>query len=138
METKMAPDANFERISCNPFTVNDNFFNFESDPDINFYSDISPLDTKYFKPNEIREGFECLCKNGFSVLISFSETWATDNSIYNDSNFQIQNYTVLHQVRKSGRGEGLSILLYKGGGTIQLQCASFCAPFHNVNKQPQP
>ena len=44
------------------------FFNFESDPDVNFYSDISPLDTKYLNPNEIREGFECLCKNGFSAL----------------------------------------------------------------------
>ena len=110
----MAPDANFELMLYNPFTVNDNFFNSESDPDINFYSDISPLDTKYFNPNEIREGFECLCKNGFSVLhvnirsinknfeisnnfysklnckfsvICFSETWATDNLICNDSKF---------------------------------------------------
>ena len=127
-------------MSYNPFTVNDNFFNSESDPDINFYSDISPLDTKYFNANEIREGFDCLCKNGFSVLhvnnrginkhfetfknfysklnctfsmICFSETWATDNSICNDSNFQIENYTVLRQVRESGRGVGLSIFLQK-------------------------
>ena len=50
-KTKMAPDANFQSMSYNPFTVNDNFFNSESDPDINFYSDISPLDTKYFIPN---------------------------------------------------------------------------------------
>ena len=56
-KTKMTPDANFESMSYNPFTVNDNFFNSENDPDINFYSDISPLDTKYFNPNEIREGF---------------------------------------------------------------------------------
>ena len=64
----MAPDTNFESISCNPFTVNDNFFNPESDPDINFYCDISPLDIKYFSPNKIREAFECVCKNGLSVL----------------------------------------------------------------------
>ena len=127
-------------MSYNPFMVNDNFFNSESDPYINFYSDISPLDTKCFNPNEIREGFECLCKNGFSVLhvnirsinknfetfknfysklnctfsvICFSETWATDNSICNDSNFQIENYTVLHQVRESGRGGRLSIYMHK-------------------------
>ena len=120
----MAPDANFESMSYNPFTVNDNFFNSESDPDVNFYSNISPLATKYFNPNEIRDGFDCLYKKGFSVLhinimsinknsetfknfysklnctfsvICFSETWATDNSICNDSNFQIENYTVLHQ-----------------------------------------
>ena len=137
----MAPDVNFESMPYNPFTVNDNIFNSESDPDINFYSDSSPLDTKYFNPNEIREGFEYLCKNGFSVLhvnirsinknfetsqnfyfklnctfsvICFSETWTTDNSICNDSNFQIENYTVLHQVRESGRGGGLSIFVLKG------------------------
>ena len=46
-------------------------------------------------------------------MICFSETWATDNSICNDSNFQIENYTVLHQVRESGRGGGLSIFVNK-------------------------
>ena len=59
----MAPNANFESISFNPFTVNNIFFNSETDPDINFYSD-----TKYLNPNEIREGFESFCKSGFSVL----------------------------------------------------------------------
>ena len=124
-------------MSCNPFIVDDNFFNSESDPDINFYCDISPLNTKYFNPNEIGEGFQCLCKSGFSVLhvnirsmnknfetfknfhsklncmfmmICFSETWTT---ICNVSNFQIENYTVLHQVRESGRGRGLSIFVHK-------------------------
>ena len=104
--------------------MNDVFFNSESDPDINFYSDISPLDTKYFNPNEIRD-FECLCKTGFSAfhvnrsinknfeafknfyfklnctfsVIYFSENWTSDNLICNDSDFQIENYTILHQVR---------------------------------------
>ena len=133
----MAPYENFELMSYNPFTVNI-FFNSENDADIDFYSDISPLDTKYSNPNEIREGFECLCKKGilhvsirsisknletfksfysktnctFSV-ICFSETWATYNSICNDSNFQIENFTVLQQVRESGRGGVLSIFLHK-------------------------
>ena len=57
----MALDANFESMSYNSFTVNNNFVNSESDPDINFQSDISPLDTKYFNPNKIHKGFECLC-----------------------------------------------------------------------------
>ena len=56
----MAPDANFESMSYNPFTVNDNCFNSENEPDVNFYGDISPLATKYFNPNEIRESFEYL------------------------------------------------------------------------------
>ena len=55
-------------MSYNPFTLNDKFFNPKSDPYINFYSDISPLDTKYFNPNEVQEDFECLCKNGFYGL----------------------------------------------------------------------
>ena len=63
----MAPDANFELMSYNLSTVNDNFFNSESDPAINFYSDTSPLDTKYSYQNEIREGFECLYKKGFCL-----------------------------------------------------------------------
>ena len=33
----MAPDAHFESTSYNPFTVNDNFPNSKSDPDISFY-----------------------------------------------------------------------------------------------------
>ena len=57
----MAPDANFESMSFNPFMVNDNIINSESDLYINFYSDISPLDTKYFNLSEIREVFQCLC-----------------------------------------------------------------------------
>ena len=47
-------------MSYIPITVNDKFFNAEALSDINFYSDISPLDTKYFNPNEIPEGFEYL------------------------------------------------------------------------------
>ena len=136
----MAPDTNFKLMSYNPFTVTDNFFNSVSNPDINIQGNISPLDTKYFIANEICEGFECICKNGFSVLhvnissinknfdtfknfysklnckfsmVCFSETWTTDNSICNDSNFQKENYTVLYQVRESGRGGGLSIFVHK-------------------------
>ena len=89
-------------------------------------------DTKYFNPNKISEGFECLCKNNSSVLhvkirsinknfetfkifycklnctfsvICFSETWATDNWICDDWNFQVENYTI--------RGGGLSIFVHK-------------------------
>ena len=64
----MTLDANLESISYNPFTVNDNFVNFESDPYISFYSGISPLYTKCFNANEFCEGFECLCENGFSAF----------------------------------------------------------------------
>ena len=58
----MAPDAIFESMSYNHFTVNDSFVNSETVSGISFYRYISPLDTKYFNPNEIREGFEYLLK----------------------------------------------------------------------------
>ena len=59
-ENSMTPDTHFESISFNLFTVNDT--------DIHFYSDISPLSPKWnVNPNGIHEGFECVCKNGFSV-----------------------------------------------------------------------
>ena len=71
--------------------------------------------------------FECLYENGFFVLhvnissinknfeafkhfyytfkctfsvFSFYETSAAGNSVFKDSTFQIENYTVLHQVRE--------------------------------------
>ena len=79
-------------MSYNPFIVNDNFFNSESDPYINFYSDISPLDTKCFNPNEIREGFECLCKNGFPLLNvnirSVNKNSGTFKNFYSKPNYR--------------------------------------------------
>ena len=93
--------------------------------------------TSYVNSNEICEGFECLCKNVFSVLhvniwsinknfeafkhfystlyctfseIFFSDNF-TDNSICKGLNFQIGNYTVLHQVKESGTGGWLSIFV---------------------------
>ena len=47
--------------------MNDNFVNPKRDPGIKFIV-IFLLLTKYFNSNEIWEGFERLCKNGFSVL----------------------------------------------------------------------
>ena len=48
----------------------------------------------------------------FSV-ICFLESWATDNSICKDPNFQIENYLVWHQVRESDRGKELRIFVLK-------------------------
>ena len=67
-KTKITPDTNFESISYNLFTKNDNCVNTKSNPDIYFFSDISALDTKYFNQSKTSEGFEFLCKNALSVL----------------------------------------------------------------------
>ena len=46
-------------------------------------------------------------------MICFLETWATDHLVCNDSNFQIENYAVLYQVRESRRGGGLSTFVQR-------------------------
>ena len=45
--------------------------------------------------------------------------------------------TFLHLIQKLRVLESL-LKLKVSGGTIQLQCTLFCAPFHNSSKQPQP
>ena len=66
----------------------------------------------------INENFETF-KNFYSKLnctfrlICFSKTWAADNSICNDSNFQTESYSILHQKRESGREGDLSIFVHK-------------------------
>ena len=66
----------------------------------------------------INKNFETF-KNFYSKLnctfsvICFLETWATDNLVCNDSNFQIENYAVLYQVRESRRGGGLSTFVQR-------------------------
>ena len=54
------------------------------------FFDISPLDTKYFNPNEIHEGFKCLCKNSFSILHvnirSINKSFETFKNFYSKLN----------------------------------------------------
>ena len=137
----MTPDANFESISYNPFTLSNNFVNPEIDPDNIFYSDISSLDKKYFNPNKTCEVFEFLCKNEFSVLharninknFEISQTTSILHLIarlmwlvfqkdglliirfvrFGDLNFQIEKNTVIHQVREPRRGEELRKFVHK-------------------------
>ena len=37
-------------------------------PDINFYQDISSLETHYCSPNDFQNNFQCFLKDSFSVL----------------------------------------------------------------------
>ena len=43
----MTPDINFESLLYNPFSIHENSINTEHDSDINFYQDISSLETHY-------------------------------------------------------------------------------------------
>ena len=110
----MTPDINFESLSYNPFSIHESSINSEHDPDINFYQDISSLETHYCSPNDFQNNFQCFLKDSFSVLylnirsmnknfepfkefyskinfkfsiVCFSETWVDDISFNKNSNF---------------------------------------------------
>ena len=127
----MASAPNFESMSFNHFSNNNNFF----------LDNIASLNTEYFSPSEVKIGFSkfespdtfsalhlnirSLRKNfedfkelyqtldlKFSILC-FSETWADDNKLENDSLMQLPGYNVLHQTRKNRRGRGISIFAHE-------------------------
>ena len=136
----MAPDGNFKSMLYNPFTVNDFFFLILKAIQISIFIAIFLLliqnisiQTKFVNVlnvsvktvsflhvniRSINKNFETF-KNFYSKLnctfrlICFSKTWAADNSISNDSNFQTESYSILLRKRESGRGGELSIFLHK-------------------------
>ena len=108
------------------------------DPDVNFYHDVSMLDTQYLMPDKFKTNFKDFSKNSFSVLhlnirsinknfeaftefysklnyifsvICFSETWASEENINKNSTFQLKSYNVIHQVRNSRKGGELCIFI---------------------------
>ena len=135
----MTPDINFESIFFNPFSTKECVVDNDHDPDVNFYHDVSMLDTQYIMPDKFKTNFKDFSKN-FSVLhlnirsinknfeaftefyskmnyifsvICFSETWASEENINKNSTFQLKNYNVIHQVRNSRKRGGLCIFIHE-------------------------
>ena len=127
----MTPDINFQSLSYNTFSIHESAINSEHDPDINFYQDISSLETHYCSPNDFQNKFQCFLKDSFSVLhlnirsmnknfesfkefyltinfkfsiFCFLETWVGKIFFSNNSNFQLSGYEVLHQRKKTRNG----------------------------------
>ena len=120
----MTLEPNFESMSFNPFSNNNNFSDSNQDPDVNFFLDNIPsLNTEYFLPSNVKIGFSkfespdkflvlhlnirSLTKNfedfkelyktlnlKFSV-VCFSVTWADDNKLEDYSSIQLPGYNVL-------------------------------------------
>ena len=103
----MTPDINFESLSYYPFSIHESSINSQHDPDINFYQDISSLETHYCSPNDFKNNFQSFLKDSFSVLhlnigsmnknfesfiACFSETWVDNISFSKNSNFQLSDY----------------------------------------------
>ena len=113
----MTPDINFKSLSYNPFSIHKSSINSEHDPDINFYQDISSLETHYCNPNDFKNNFQSFLKDSFSVLhfnirsmnknfesfkefdaktkfkfsiVCFSETWVDDISFSKNLSFKIR------------------------------------------------
>ena len=113
--------------------MNDNFIKSKSNPDINFMviflllTQSTSMQTNFLKVlcvfvkvvsvlhanvRSVNKSFEVFkhfySAHNWTFSVFFPETWPTNYSICKDSSFQI-----LHQVRKSGRGRGLNILVHK-------------------------
>ena len=141
----MAPEPSFETMRFNPFLANNSLYDSNQNPDVNFYDNISSLESNYLTPSKIDKNFKNFSKESFSVLhlniksmnknfeafqdfckslntkftiIRFTETWANDSNINQDSLFQLEGYIPVHQIRKCCKGGGIVIfirdaLLYK-------------------------
>ena len=141
----MAPEPSFETMHFNPFLANNSLYDSSQNSDVNFYDNISSLESNYLSPSKIDKNFQNFSKESFSVLhlnirsmnknfeafqdfykslntkftiIRFTETWANDSNINQDSLFQLEGYIPVHQIRKCCKGGGIVIfirdaLLYK-------------------------
>ena len=110
-------------MSFNPFSNNSIFSDGNQDPDVNFFlNDITSLNTEYFPPSDVKIGFSKFeSSDTFSVLhlnvrslrknfedfkelyqtlnlklsiAYFSETWADDNKLENESLIKLPGYNV--------------------------------------------
>ena len=136
----MAPNTSFESLSFVPFSTDESFINNENDPDVNFYNSVFTHDTQYLAPDKFQRNFKPFSKQSLSILhlnirsinknfeafkqfylslnfnfsiVCFSETWANDININKNSSFQLPNYNTEHQIRKSGKGEGVCIFVHE-------------------------
>ena len=136
----MTPDINFKSLSHNPFSIHESSINSEHDPGINFYQDLSSLETHYCSPNGFKNNFQSFLKDSFSVLhlnirrmnknfeyfkefystikfkfsiACFSETCVDDISFSKNSSFQLSGYKVVHQTRKNRKEGGVCVFVHE-------------------------
>ena len=134
----MPPEPSFESLCFNPFLVKGSLNDTNQDPDVNFYNDISSVETNYLSPCEANNKLKSFTSETFSILhlnirsmnknfeafrefyesldinfsiICFSETWANDSNFDKNSSFQIEGYNPIHQIRKNRKGSGIAIFI---------------------------
>ena len=88
----MTQDTNFKTMFFNPFSSKESFLDNDHFPDVNFYHDVSILNTQYYTPDNFKTNFRDFSKNSFSVFYlnirsinknveSFSEFYSKLNHI---------------------------------------------------------
>ena len=62
-------ESNFEYLSFDPFSLQENVMNNESDQDVNFYQhNVSNVEANYFLMTEVKSSLTSFDPNAFSVL----------------------------------------------------------------------
>ena len=62
-------ESNFECLSFDPFSLQENFMNNKCDPDFNFYqNNVSNVEANYFLMTEVKSSLASFDPNAFSVL----------------------------------------------------------------------
>ena len=128
MFVKSFQNATFKSLSFNPFFAKEYLNNSNQDPDVNFYNNISSIETSYILPCEANGKLKYFSAKTFSILrlnirsmtkifetfqeynslnvnfskICLSETWTNDNNLGKNS-FQLEGYKPVHQIRKIAR-----------------------------------
>ena len=156
----MTPDINFDSLLHNPFSIHKSSINSEHDPDVNFYQEISSLETHYCSPNDSQNNFQSFLKDYLSVLhlnirsinknfesfkefylkinfrfsiVCFSETWIDDISFSKNSNFQLSGYQVLHETRKNRKRAGVCIFVNENlSFKLREELSINCNAIHNL------
>ena len=117
----MAPEPQFETMCFNLFLANDALNDSNQSPDVNFYNDISSLESNYYHQAKLIKTSTNFLKNHFLKygqslnnkfsIICLTETWVNDSKIKQSSLFQLEGYIAVHQIRKSRKGGGIIIFI---------------------------
>ena len=126
-------ESNFECLSFDPFSLQENFMNNECDPDVNFHqNNVSNVEANYFLMTEVKSSLARFHPNAFSVLhlnirsmkkeflknlsasfsaICLSETWCESQDESQNSNYILSGYNFFYQYRQYRRGGVLCLFV---------------------------
>ena len=116
----MAPEPEFETMCFNLFLANDALNDSNQSPDVNFYNDISSLESNYYHQAKLIKTSTIFLKNHFLKyeqslntkfsIICLTETWVNDSNIKQNSLFQLEGYIPYIKSEKVAKEGGLLYL----------------------------